>query len=382
MVRLVIVGAVLALLHLLLHRRLVRATGLGRRWGRVVDTILAIGWATALVATVVGVVVPTLWLRPIGFVGLAWMAVVFYLLLGLAAIGIALLVMRLLARFDVAVTQQHRTRFLRVSTALVSVAAVGTALYGVTEAAAPGVTYTRVVSPRLPGEFDGVRVAVVSDLHLGPARGAGFARKVVDLVNEQKPDVVVVLGDLADGTVEYVGPDLDPLADVTAPMGVYGVAGNHEAISDDVGTWMRYWEQNLGITPLTNTRTELVRGDSAIDVAGVYDYSGPAPYEPDLDAALAGRDRDRFVLLLAHQPNHLREAAEANVDLQLSGHTHGGQMWPLRAVVALAQEPAVTGIDTDGATILFTTYGAGAWGPPVRVAAPPEIAIIELATEN
>ncbi len=382
MVRLVIAAVVLALLHLLLHRRLVRATGLGRRWGRVVDTVLAIGWATALVGAIVGVVVPAGWLRPIGFVGLTWMAAVFYLMLGLAVIGIVLLAMRILARCGVTVTPLHRTRFLRVSTALVSVAAVGTALYGVTEAATPGVTQARVTSPRLPAEFDGLRVAVVSDLHVGPARGAAFTRKVVDLVNAQQPDVVMVLGDLADGTVEYVGADLDPLADLTAPMGVYGVAGNHEAISGDVGSWMRYWEQNLGITPLTNTRTELVRGDSAIDVAGVYDYSGPAPYEPDLDAALAGRDSDRFVLLLAHQPNHLREAAAANVDLQLSGHTHGGQMWPLRAAVALAQEPAVTGIDTEGATTLFTTYGAGAWGPPVRVAAPPEIAIIELATEN
>nr|WP_064569835.1 metallophosphoesterase [Gordonia sp. LAM0048] len=377
MIGLVIAAVVLGLVHYLLHRRLVRATEIGRPWRRVIDTVLVLGWAAAVIGTSVGVLLPTGWLRPIGFVGLTWLVVVFYLLLGLAVIGVVLLVLRLVGRLRHRSTARERLLVIRTATAVLAVVASGAALYGVTEAATPRVIQQTVTLPRLPAEFDGTRVAVISDLHLGPARGAGFTQKVVDLVNEQNPDLIVVLGDLADGTISHVGEDLEPLTELRAPLGIYGVAGNHEEISDDVGAWMSY-QQSLGIRPLNNERTEIRRGGAVIDLAGVYDYSAAPPYEADLDAALAGRDPQRFVLLLAHQPNQVRQAAEAGVDLQLSGHTHGGQIWPLRAAAALAADTNVTGFDQVGQTVLYTTYGAGAWGPPVRVGAPPEISILQL----
>ncbi len=255
--------------------------------------------------------------------------------------------------------------------------AVGTTLYGVGEAASVRVNQESVTLKRLPAEFDGLRVAVVSDLHLGPARGEAFTRTIVDMVNAERPDLIAIVGDLSDETIEHVGSDLQPLADLRAPLGVFGVSGNHEQISDDVGAWMDEW-RSLGITTINNSSVEIRRGAATIDVAGVHDLSNSAPYEPDLDAAVAGRPDDRFTLLLAHQPNHVREAAAHDVDLQVSGHTHGGQMWPLRYAAAAAADTAVTGLDFYKDTTVFTTYGAGAWGPPVRVGAPPEIAILQL----
>ena len=378
--RLVIAAVVLGLVHLLLHRRLVRAPGLSGRWALFLDGLLLAGWLLALIGTLVGAEISTDRWRPLAFVGLTWLAVVFYLLLGLAVLGVVLFILRASARLRGRPDDHTRRRFLQVATGGVVTVAVVTTVYGVSEAASPRVVHQTVALPGLPEEFRGLRVAVVSDLHVGPARGVEFTRRVVDLVNREHPDLIAVVGDLADGTVALVGDDLQPLADLDAPLGVYAVSGNHEQISDDVGDWMQHWN-TLGLTVLNNSRVEVERGQSAIDVAGVYDYSNNAPYEPDLAAALHGRTTDRFVLLLAHQPNQIGEAAAAGVDLQVSGHTHGGQMWPLRTVVEWVHDTEVTGIDTVGETTLFTTYGAGAWGPPVRVAAPPEIAILELAPD-
>ena len=110
---------------------------------------------------------------------------------------------------------------------------------------------------------------------------------------------------------------------------------------------------------------------------GIHDHSAPEPYRPDLAGALAGSDPQRFRLLLAHEPRQALQASDLGVDLQLSGHTHGGQIWPIRYLVPL-QQPSVEGLDRVGETTLYTTRGAGAWGPPVRVGAPPEVAILTL----
>ena len=131
---------------------------------------------------------------------------------------------------------------------------------------------------------------------------------------------------------------------------------------------------------LRNQRVEIHRNGDTIDLAGIQDYTAPAPYEPDLPAALAGRDPHRFVLLLAHQPRQAKQASDLGVDLQISGHTHGGQMWPIRYLVPL-QQPSLQGLDQVGTTALYTTRGAGAWGPPVRVGAPPEITLIKIMSQ-
>jgi predicted MPP superfamily phosphohydrolase len=259
---------------------------------------------------------------------------------------------------------------------VVAVGAIATAGYGVVEAARPRIVRVRVPLRRLPPEFVGLRVALVSDLHVGPTRGREFTARVVDLVNEQRPDLIVIAGDLIDGTVAKVAADLEPLAELVAPLGVFGVSGNHEFYADDGGRWLDVWDR-LGVRTLRNERVSVNRDGASIDLVGIHDYSSPKPYEPDLDAALAGRDPSTFALLIAHEPRQALEASDLGVDLQLSGHTHGGQMWPIRYLVPV-QQPSVQGLDRIGNTTLYTTRGAGAWGPPVRVGAPPEVTILTL----
>ncbi|GGG25402.1 metallophosphatase [Rhodococcoides trifolii] len=369
-------GPVLALVSLFLYWRLARATSAPRPVRRTVGVVLLVMWVLAVVGLGSGVVFDPTWARAPGFVGLTWLAALLYLSLGVLLLGFVALVVRVVGaagRRDVSST---RRTFLRIGSAVVVAATAVTVGYGLVEAATPRVTRTDVALDRLPAEFDGVRVALVSDIHAGPARGAGFVQSVVDEVNAQKPDMIVLDGDLIDGTVELVGDVLDPIRQLSAPLGVFAVSGNHEFYADDGGKWLDLWS-GLGVDVLRNDHTIVTRSGADIAVAGVNDFTAPAPYEPDMGAALDGVDPDQFVFMLAHQPRQALEASDRGVDVQVSGHTHAGQLWPIRYLVPL-QQPTVEGLDTVGSTTVYTTRGAGAWGPPVRVAAPPEISMLTL----
>lgn len=381
MARIAVFAVVLALLTWFLHRRLVRATGMPTRWARITDTALVLLAVLTLIGMGSGEVFATSWARPVGFLGWVWLASWLYLIPGLLIIGVCAGVNRLVRRRrEEPEVDPAKRRTLQLATAAVTVAALGTAVYGVYEASNPKVSRIRVPLARLPEGFNGYRIALITDLHVGPARGVDFTRKVVEIVNSQNVDLIAIGGDLVDGTVAKVARDLGPLADLHAPDGIFGVSGNHEFYADDGGKWLDVWE-TLGITTLRNSRAPIERGGDTIDIVGIHDYTSPAPYEPDLTAALNGHDPNTFALLLAHEPRQALEASEMGIDLQLSGHTHGGQMWPLRYLVPL-QQPSVQGLDTIGNTVLYTTRGAGAWGPPVRVGAPPEITVLELVREN
>ncbi|EME62846.1 calcineurin-like phosphoesterase [Rhodococcus ruber BKS 20-38] len=379
MIRLLVAGTFLALITFWLHRRLVRAPGLRGRAAIAANTALGVLLVVALIGAQSGTSLDPRWARPFGFLGWTWLGVVLYLVLGTLLIGIVCLAARTVRRFrrdDVPPPDPSRRRALQIATGALAVGAVAAVGYGTVEAARPRIVHTRIPLRRLPTGFEGLRVALVTDLHVGPSRGREFTRRTVDLVNAQQPDLIVLGGDLTDGTIALVGPDLAPLADLRAPLGVYGVSGNHEYYADDAMSWLDFWE-TLGVRTLRNERVTLERGGDAIDLAGIHDYSAPAPNEADLTAALQDRDPERFVLLAAHQPRHVFEARDHGVDLQLSGHTHGGQMWPLGYVVPL-QQPTVTGLDQFGDTLVYTSRGTGAWGPPVRIATPPEVAILQL----
>jgi predicted MPP superfamily phosphohydrolase len=370
-------AAFLALITFWLHRRIVRATAMPRPWSIVADAVLVIMWAFAVVGIATGRELNPSAFRAPAWLGLAWLAVVLYLVLGVIVVGLMSLIWRLVLRVRPSDTgRRRRLLAVRVTTGVVVIAALVTTSYGVWEAASPRVTQTTATLPRLPEQFDGIRVALISDLHVGPARGSDFTQQVVDEVMAEKPDLIAITGDLADGTVAEVGADIEPLSQLRAPLGVFGVSGNHEFYADDGGRWLDHWEQ-LGVTTLRNQRVEVTHDGATIDVVGIQDYTAPQPYEPDLPRALAGSDPDRFRLLLAHEPRQALQASDLGVDLQLSGHTHGGQIWPIRYLVPL-QQPSVEGLDKVGNTVLYTTRGAGAWGPPVRVGAPPEVTILEL----
>lgn len=382
MIRLLVIGTFFALLTFWLHRRYVRAPELRGAAAVAATTVLVAGAVLALAASLVGTTVDPAWARPVGYLGWTWLAVVLYLAIGASVIGLTRLANRL--SWSLRRTERppapSRRRALRIATGAVAVTAVTAVGYGTVEASNPRVAHVQVPLQRLPAGFDGLRVALITDLHVGPARGADFTRRVVDLVAAENPDLIVLGGDLSDGTIAHVAPDIEPLRDLNAPLGVFGVSGNHEYYSDDALAWLDHWE-TLGVRTLRNEHVTLTRGDDSIDIAGVYDWTAPAPHDADLDAALDGRDPERFVLLAAHQPRQVLEAADLGVDLQLSGHTHGGQMWPLGVFVPLSN-PSVSGLDRFDATTLYTSLGVGAWGPPVRIATPPEITILELVSAS
>lgn len=211
--------------------------------------------------------------------------------------------------------------------------------------------------------------------------GRSHTERIVRMINETEPDLVAIVGDLVDGTVSELGAAVEPLQDLAAREGSFFVTGNHEYFTDETGEWLRELER-LGVAPLRNENTPIRRGRASFALAGVNDVAGERSSDPpDLDRALAGVAPSQATVLLAHQPVQVTEAAERGVDLQLSGHTHGGQLWPFHYVVSAVQ-PSLAGLSTVGDTQLYVTRGAGFWGPPVRIGAPPDISVLTLRADQ
>ncbi|MGA4840041.1 metallophosphoesterase [Streptomyces sp. G45] len=263
-------------------------------------------------------------------------------------------------------------RTVAAGAATVAAATVGHGTHNVLRG--PRVKRVTVPLAKLPRAAHGFRIAVVSDVHLGPVLGRGFAQRVVDTVNSTQPDLIAIVGDLVDGDVEDLAGAARPLADLRARHGAFFVTGNHEYFSG-AEQWVEHVRE-LGLRPLENARTEL----PYFDLAGVNDVQGEDEGDgPDFVKALGDRDRARASVLLAHQPVVIHDAVKHGVDLQLSGHTHGGQLWPNNFVADLAN-PTLAGLERYGDTQLYVTRGAGAWGPPVRVGAPSDVTVVELAS--
>ncbi|MGW2305935.1 metallophosphoesterase [Streptomyces sp. NPDC001809] len=244
----------------------------------------------------------------------------------------------------------------------------------------PRVRRLDVELPRLGAGLDGTRVALITDTHYGPLDRARWSARVCETVNTLEADVVCHTGDIADGTAERRRAQAAPLGTVRATWGRVYVTGNHEYYSEAQG-WVDLMGE-LGWEPLRNRHLLLERGGDTLVVAGVDDVtaeaSGLAGHRAHLAGALDGADPDLPVLLLAHQPKFIDRAAAHGVDLQLSGHTHGGQIWPFHYLVGLDQ-PALAGLSRHGTrTLLYTSRGTGFWGPPFRVFAPSEITLLVL----
>ncbi|WSB00757.1 metallophosphoesterase [Streptomyces sp. NBC_01794] len=266
------------------------------------------------------------------------------------------------------------SRVVGSGAAAVALGTVGYGAYGVLRG--PRVKRVTVPLARLPRAAHGFRIAVVSDIHLGPILGRAHTRRIVDTINATSPDLVAVVGDLVDGTVADLGPAAEPLAQLRARHGSFFVTGNHEYFSG-AEEWVDHVRE-LGLRPLRNERVEI----AGFDLAGVNDLAGESEGDgPDFAKALGDRDPARASVLLAHQPVVIHDAVEHGVDLQLSGHTHGGQLWPGNYLAALAN-PTVAGLERYGDTQLYVTRGAGAWGPPVRVGAASDITVVQLASRQ
>ena len=231
----------------------------------------------------------------------------------------------------------------------------------------------------LPASLNGFRIAQITDLHVGPTIRRRDVEAIVDVVNGLGADLVAVTGDLVDGSVRQLGHHVEPLARLAARHGTYFVTGNHEYYSG-VHAWVSEMRR-LGICVLLNEHVVVEHRGERVVVAGVTDHSAhhfdPA-HRSDPAQALAGAPSDAGVrLLLAHQPRSAFAAAQAGFDLQLSGHTHGGQFLPWNFFVRF-QQPFTAGLRRLGALWIYTSRGTGYWGPPKRLGAPSEITCLRL----
>ncbi|HEY7594428.1 MAG TPA: metallophosphoesterase [Actinophytocola sp.] len=268
---------------------------------------------------------------------------------------------------------------------LVAAFAVGATLvlvcWGAFEAMrVPRVRVTEVVLPRLGPGLDGTKVVLLADTHFGPIERSRWSARTAAAVNALEPDVVAHAGDIADGTVARRRAQAAPLGDIRARLARVYVTGNHEYFGE-AQAWLDHMAE-LGWTPLHNRHVVVERGGDRLVLAGIDDAtavgSGLPGHGANLADALAGAGEGLPVLLLAHQPQQVRHAVAAGVDLQVSGHTHGGQIWPFHYLVRVDQ-PSVHGLTRHGErTQLYTTRGAGFWGPPLRVFAPSEISLLIL----
>ncbi|PWW22138.1 hypothetical protein JD79_01286 [Geodermatophilus normandii] len=339
--------------------------------------------------------------EPLAWVGFTWLGIAFYAFLALLVLEPVRLLLRRSTRARVpaqpaaagpaatgpaadplpAPPDPSRRLFLARSLAVTAGAvALGTAGTGVYLAnSAPVVRRVPITLPRLDPALDGLRIVTFSDGHLSATYGGRRFERLVETVNAQRPDVVAIVGDLVDGEVDELREEVAPLADLVSGQGVYFVTGNHEYFVDTTA-WLRHLS-TLGVDVLRNERVAITRGGASVDLAGIDDRtaasSGVPGHGASVDAALDGRDDGVPVVLMAHQPVQVEQARAAGVDLQLSGHTHGGQLWPFDYAIRLDQ-PAVEGLSRHGDTQLYVTSGAGYWGPPMRIGARPEVTVVEL----
>jgi len=250
-------------------------------------------------------------------------------------------------------------------------AAVAVGLYGILNANCTRITRTTVQLANLPETWRGRRAALISDVHLGHVRNGNFLRRLVGKILKEEPELIFIAGDLFDGTAIDAGTAAEPLKKLTAPYGVYFVAGNHEQFGDD----SRYLRAiaAAGVRVLNNEKVEA----DGVQIIGV-PYRSAAP-----DGHLAvvldriGLDSERASILLTHAPDRPEVAEAAGVSLQLSGHTHVGQFIPWSWMARRIYRQFVYGLSQIGNMQVFTSSGAGTWGPPLRFGSNPEIVMLE-----
>ena len=304
--------------------------------------------------------------RSIAHAGYLWMGFLFFFVCLSLSADLLRLPLRALGRGGIA----GRTSFLCISGIAVALSA-----YAIVEASRIEVVRVRVVTDRLPASVPSLRIAQITDLHLGLIHRIGKAREVAAIVAGERPDLFVSTGDLVDGQLDGVEELEETLRGIPAPRGKFAALGNHEYYAG-IGRSIAFTRKS-GFTLL---RDESVTIDDAVRIAGVDDPAGAQfgrSGGTSEAALLVNRPDGRFTLLLKHRPQ-LDPATGGKFDLQLSGHTHHGQIFPFRLLTRLVYPLLAGDHPVPGGGTLHVSRGTGTWGPPMRFLAPPEITVVDI----
>ena len=386
-------GAVLG--HLYLYRRLARQLLHGRLSRLLASVVLGLLTVVLMARRTVLDALPEHVVGAVTMATYTWMGVALCLVLALLMLdlgrGLAAVARRVLPGktappvaasatvpaepAPASVVNEDRRRFLaRTMAGGAFVAGGGLAAYGSWRAFSPPlVTELAVKLPKLPKALDGLSIVQLTDIHVGPFIQRRYMDALVQQANALRPDLFAITGDLVDGDVHTLGGAVSALAGLKSRYGSFFVTGNHDYYSGD-DAWTAFL-QSLDIQVLRNRHVRIGDAGASLDLVGVDDWSGGRWRNKkgyDLDRALQGRDPDRAAVLLAHQPANFTVAAERGMDLQVSGHTHGGQLVPMTLFIGLAWEHSA-GLYRHGDSHIYVSRGCGFWGPPMRIGSPPEL---------
>ncbi|MDQ3263535.1 MAG: metallophosphoesterase [Myxococcota bacterium] len=373
-----ITALVVLAVHVYVYRRLVRDVTEHRGLRRLSAAVLVVMGIAGALARPLARQLPEGTLRPVVIGLLLWVGFVLFLLMSLLVADFV--------RWGTDRVRRYRTGSAelpadptrrRVIAAGVSVAssvvAGGFTAFGAYRAfEGPVVQEIPVRLPGLPKALEGFRIAQLTDVHVGAVIQRKFIEELVTRTNGSRPDLVVITGDLVDGTVEHLGRYVAPFQNLSARYGSWFVTGNHDYYSG-VDSWVAAL-QGLGIPSLRNRRVEIGEAGESFDLIGVDDWRG----DYDLEQAISGRDPARASVLLSHQPNNVKKVAQEKLGLMVSGHTHGGQIFPANLIGGLIWGERNTGLSRVADSQFYVSRGCGFVGPPIRVAAPPEIPVLVL----
>jgi len=309
--------------------------------------------------------------RPLSWIGSFWIAAFVYLLMVVAAIDVVRLANHLFNFFPYFITSNPAHAARVTATAVISLVTIVVA-YGFINAHIIRVRTFDISIPKDAGNRKTLNIVMASDMHLSSIIGKNRINSIVEKINSLSPDIVLLPGDIVDGDLNpVISQNLgESLRNIKAPLGVYAITGNHEYIGG-VEEACKYISEH-GVKLLRDSSVFI---DSSFYVVGREDRS--ARKRLSLAALMKGVDDKYPVVLMDHQPFHLEEAEENGVDLQLSGHTHYGQVWPFNYVTNMVYELAY-GYLVKGPTHIYVSSGVGTWGPPIRIVADPEIVNVKM----
>ena len=338
-IRLLLGALVSAAVHFFVWRTLVKPAHLAPKLARAIAIAMVVLWLSIPITTTARLWAPGL-ASTLGWITMPWLALCGLCFIVSLAIAIPRGVTRVVRRRPPVDLMSRRKFLARVTSGAAVAVAGGSVVRGLVEArGAHEIVDVEVALAKLPRAMDGFTIVQLSDLHVGLTIDRAFVQRVVEQANRLSPDLVALTGDLVDGPVAELRDEIAPLAQLRARHGVFAVTGNHEYYAG-ADAWIEAITR-LDVRYLRNERVAI----EGFDLAGVDDQSARRydGHGEDLPRALAGRDTARALVLLAHQPRQVKRAAQHGVDLQLSGHTHGGQIWPWHYLVRIQQGGLLAG---------------------------------------